>query len=445
VKRLAAVGAFVIGGILLFAIGLFLIGSRRMMFGDTFRVYAEFAEVAALENGAKVRVAGMDAGEIEEIRVPPGPGAKFRVRMRVRSDLHPIIRLDSVATIQSDGLVGNKYVQIDAGTERSPIVPDQGTIRSREPFDFTDVLKKMSDTIDTVNTTVVSLKVEIDQALGSITDTAATARALIDDFGVDTRAILASSQKISGDLQAIIAGVKQGRGTVGKLVTDDSLFQNAQKIASDAQKTMADLRTAAGQAKDAIAELREQGGPVKGLATNLTDTLTSARDVMADLEDATEALKRNFLLRGFFTRRGYFDLDDVSVEQYRQGVLQTKDRRALRIWIRGDLLFERDAKGDEHLTEDGQRRLDSAMAQFVKYPKTSPFVVEGYADRPTADARFLLSRSRAQLVRDYVVGKFGLNPNFVTTMPLGKEAHDSPSGDSWDGVALAIFVLRSAL
>ena len=58
-KRLAAVGAFVIGGILLFAIGLFLIGSRRMMFGDTFRVYAEFAEVAALENGAKVRVAGM--------------------------------------------------------------------------------------------------------------------------------------------------------------------------------------------------------------------------------------------------------------------------------------------------------------------------------------------------------------------------------------------------
>ena len=239
--------------------------------------------------------------------------------------------------------------------------------------------------------------------------------------------------------------MKQGRGTVGRLVTDDSLFQNAQKIASDAQQAMADVRTASGQAKDAIAELRGEGGPVKGLASNLTDTLTSARDVMADLEDATEALKRNFLFRGYFTRRGYFDLDDVSVEQYRQGVLQTKERRALRIWIRGDLLFERNAKGDEHLTEDGQIRLDSAMAQFVKYPKTSPFVVEGYADRPTADERFLLSRSRAQLVRDYIVGKFGLNPNFVTTMPLGNEAHDSPSGNSWDGVALAMFVPRSAL
>ena len=71
----------------------------------------------------------------------------------------------------------------------------------------------------------------------------------------------------------------------------------------------------------------------------------------------------------------------MSVEQYRQGALETKDRRVLRIWIRGDLLFERNAKGDEHLTEDGQSRLDSAMSQFVKYPKTSPFVVEGYGDR----------------------------------------------------------------
>jgi phospholipid/cholesterol/gamma-HCH transport system substrate-binding protein len=69
--RLAAVGAFVVGGILLFAVGLFLIGSRRMLFSDTFEVYAEFSQIAALDNGAKVRVSGMDAGEVESIRVPP--------------------------------------------------------------------------------------------------------------------------------------------------------------------------------------------------------------------------------------------------------------------------------------------------------------------------------------------------------------------------------------
>src|SRR5687768_1303750 len=111
-NRLAAVGVFVIGGLLLFAAGLFLIGDRRMLFADTLRVYAEFKQVAALDNGAKVRVAGVDAGEVEEIIVPAGPSDRFRVRMRVRADLRPLIRVDSVASIQNDGLVGNKFVQI---------------------------------------------------------------------------------------------------------------------------------------------------------------------------------------------------------------------------------------------------------------------------------------------------------------------------------------------
>jgi outer membrane protein OmpA-like peptidoglycan-associated protein len=85
------------------------------------------------------------------------------------------------------------------------------------------------------------------------------------------------------------------------------------------------------------------------------------------------------------------------------------------------------------------------MAEFVKYPRTTPFVVEGYAEEPTGDERFLLSRSRAELVRDYIVGKYGLDPNYVTTMPMGSQAVDSPAGTRWDGVALAMFVSRSVL
>src|SRR4030095_3232318 len=69
-RRAAAVGAFVIGGVLLFGAGLFLIGDRRMLFSRTFAVYAEFANLAGLADGAKVRVAGMDAGEVETINVP---------------------------------------------------------------------------------------------------------------------------------------------------------------------------------------------------------------------------------------------------------------------------------------------------------------------------------------------------------------------------------------
>ncbi len=80
------------------------------------------------------------------------------------------------------------------------------------------------------------------------------------------------------------------------------------------------------------------------------------------------------------------------------------------------------------------------MSQFVRYPPNSPFVVEGYAQDVTGDARYLISRARAQLVRDYIVGKFKLDPNYVVIMPMGAEAPGSPAGGDWDGVALAMFV-----
>ena len=96
---------------------------------------------------------------------------------------------------------------------------------------------------------------------------------------------------------------------------------------------MATVRQASEEARAAIADLRGENGPVKGLTGDVQQTLHSARDAMADLAETTEALKRNFFFRGFFNRRGYFDLDDVSVAQYRQGALETGDRRVLRIWL----------------------------------------------------------------------------------------------------------------
>ncbi len=421
-----------------------MIGNRRNLFGDTFRVYAEFATISGLDNGAVVRVAGLQAGEVEAIHVPASPSGRFRVRMRIRDDLRPLIRLDSVASIQNDGLVGNKFVQIEAGSEASAVVADQGTIQSREPFDIADLMAKMNETIDTVNQAIVEVQVELDGALKSISATAHTAKTLMDDVGRDARSIMASGEKVAADLRTMVADVRSGRGTVGQLINDDALYQRAKTIASEAEKTMANLRQATEDAKAAIADFRGEDGPVRGLTGDLQQTLAAARDAMSDIAENTEALKRNFLFRGFFNRRGYFDLDDVTVEQYREGALDTADRRALRLWLNANVLFEKDANGDERLSESGRARLDSAMSQFVRYPK-SPFVVEGYAAGLTADERFLTSRRHARIVRDYIVSKFELDPNLVAVMPLGNEARDSPDGDTWNGVALAMFVPASVL
>jgi phospholipid/cholesterol/gamma-HCH transport system substrate-binding protein len=445
-NRLVYVGAFVIGGILLFAVGLFLIGSRRMLFDHTFAAYAEFANINGLQNGAIVRVAGMDAGEVDQIAVPPKPSGKFRVRLRLREDLHPLIRVDSVATIQTDGLVGNKFVQVDAGTDQAAVVKPGGTMQSREPFDLAEMLDRMSKTIDLVTSTIVEVKGGVEEALTSVTTTAKVAQDLIVDVGTDARSIMASTQKAASDVNTIVTGLKEGRGTVGKLLTDDAFYVSAKKIAAEAEETVANLREASVQAKGAVADFRGDNGPMKGITGDLQQTLRSAKDAMADLAENTEALKRSFFFRGFFNKRGYFDLKDISVQQYRQGALETRDRRVLRIWVGAPVLFERTAEGRERLTETGKARLDSAMSEFLKYPRNSPLVIEGYARQPaTREERFLLSRTRATLVRDYLVARYGLDTNYVATMPLGAEAPDSPDGNNWDGVALAIFVSTSAL
>src|SRR5688572_28685972 len=99
-SKAVGAGAFVALGAALFTAVLFMIGERRMLFEQRFPVYTEYAKLGQLQVGAVVRVAGATAGEVTDIEVPQSPAGKFRVRMEVRDDLHPLIRTDSLATTQ---------------------------------------------------------------------------------------------------------------------------------------------------------------------------------------------------------------------------------------------------------------------------------------------------------------------------------------------------------
>src|SRR5262249_9488366 len=94
----------------------------------------------------------------------------------------------------------------------------------------------------------------------------------------------------------------------------------------------------------------------------------------------------------------------------------------------------------------GRRRLDSAMADLVRYPRDSPLVVEGYAESFSGQVPYLRSVDRAQLVRDYLVTRFRRQTTLTDIMPMGETAVGSPRGDNlWSGVALALFVRNDVL
>jgi phospholipid/cholesterol/gamma-HCH transport system substrate-binding protein len=438
-------GAFVVIGLLLFAVALFMIGERRMLFERRFTVYTEFSKLGELEAGAPVRVAGAEAGEVADIELPHSPSGKFRVKMEVREALHPIIRTDSIAASQTQGLVGGTFINIGVGTDRAPPVKDGGTIPSRDPFEISDLLQQANDTMTMINMTVASLRGDAETAVKEIAGTAQDAHALLDQVRPDLEAIAKNGNIISNDTRQLVAKINDGQGTLGKLVNDDELYNNFQHLTAEGQEVVANLHAVSDEARRAIADVRSKDGPAQGMFAEMRTTIGQARKATADLADNMEAMKHNFLLRGFFNKRGYYDLDAISPAQYRTGVLENGKRKAMRIWLKSPLVFEPGPEGTEVLSADGRARIDSAMSTYLKYLPANPLVVEGYALAPTMADRFRLSRQRAQIVHAYVLGKYDVPPQNAGFIGLGDEAPGSPDKDRWDGVSLTLFLDRGEL
>jgi phospholipid/cholesterol/gamma-HCH transport system substrate-binding protein len=451
--RSAAVGAFVLGGLLLFGAGLFLIGDRRLLFSRQFELNSTFSKVTGLQVGTRVRLAGLDAGEVLEIALPPRPSQRFRVRMRMREDLRQLVRTDSVAAVQTDGIVGNAFIQVGVGSDEAPVVAPGATITGTDPIEFADLIQEGRDTFRMVSREVVDLKGDVSTALVALTETVQNVNGVITDVGDDVQRLTTTSaaamegvQGTVADARQLVADVRNGQGTIGQLLTDRTLYDRLTGLGSEAEQTVRNLRETTERAKTAVEGFSSPTGSGPQITQTLRSTLAQVQEVVSDLAEGTEALKRNFLFRGFFRQRGFFDLDSLSREAYQSGVLEGDRRTALRIWIEAGGMFERTPDGVEQLTAAGRRRLDSAMADLVRYPRDSPLVVEGYAQSRESEAPYLMSDDRAQLVREYLIARFRRQTTLTGVMAMSDRAPGSPSGDGrWSGVALVLFVRNDAL
>jgi phospholipid/cholesterol/gamma-HCH transport system substrate-binding protein len=446
--RAVGVGVFVVAGLLLFTLGLFMIGDRQMAFAKQFTLYTEFGKITGLQPGSVIRVSGARAGSIKQILPPSRPSEKFRVELDIVESLHPLVRTDSIATIETEGLVGGSYLGIGTGSDTASAAPAGSTIASKEPFEIADLMQQMSDTITKVNDTIDSMKDDLQRAIVSIADTVDNANDVITAVSADVKTMASSGARISGDAAEIADAIRGGKGTVGKLLYDDQLYQHATAIAKQAEDIAVGARQVVEQTKAALDNLQSKNGPAQGLASNFKQTMDDAQSAMAGFAASMDALKHNFLLRGFFKGRGYFDLASIAPADYRRGALtKDSDRRVVRVWLNAGVLFEAqpETPGAERLTEDGKARVDSAISPYLEHLASGVLMVEGYAQQGTRDATYLTSRARASIVRDYLIRKFQLDPTATGAMPLGSDSPGSPGKAAWDGVALAVFLPKGAL
>ena len=454
----AAVGAFVIGGLMLFGLGLFLIGDRRMLFSKSADYYTEFAQISALQTGAKVRVGGMDAGEILDIRVPQEPGSKFRLKFRIVEKLFPVIRTDSVASIATDGLLGNKFLMIDIGT--TGLAPPGCTLPSREPFEIGDLLAKIRHTVTAIDKTFGEVKGDVADATKAVAESVKHVDQIIVAAQDPIERVTISAAKISQDVSAIIGRVRAGEGTIGKLVNDDAVYNSVSHSEKEVEQALGNLRQTSADVRELVSRFKSGEVPADiertiknvgdsserikvmvesfqplsggdGVAGDLRATLVSSREAMSNLAEDLEALKHSFFFRGFFKDRGFYDLGSLSPVEYQSKEFE-KNVTKERTWVRQDELFIVKTNGSEELSDPGRKKLDSMMANFLRFTKDRAVIVEGYAGSGTLDEQFLLSRERAAKVRDYLIKKFTLSPDYVGVMPMGAV------GDHGDGIALVL-------
>ena len=135
-SRAFRLGIFIVTTLVILAAGVFLIGDKRFLFRRTYQLSADFQDVDGLANGADVQVGGIHMGTVKRIQLPDQPSGKLTVLMDLSDSTKNIVRKDSVASIKTEGLLGDKYIEISFGSGNAANIENGDTIKGEQPKDF---------------------------------------------------------------------------------------------------------------------------------------------------------------------------------------------------------------------------------------------------------------------------------------------------------------------
>lgn len=307
--RGARLGIFTFIGTVILVLGIFLIGSKDLLFQETFELKAYFPTVEGLRVGAPVRLTGIDVGSIKSIEFIADTTSKILVTMRVRRDVQQFIKKDSRASIETEGLVGNKVLIIYGGSGSVPAVEDGDVLPTKMPLTYTDIIE-------------------------------------------ETQGILSYIKDISKEFSITLKKVNEGEGTIGKLLNDKRLYQSIDQATQTANQTMVGLTTSLEEITNVVTGLgnnlvnvisgvdsivkkidnlvlrvnegegvlgalvsdKSAYDSVKAIINNLIITANQARLGAERFADNMEALKHNWLFKGYFERRGYWERSEYERE-----------------------------------------------------------------------------------------------------------------------------------
>ncbi|HIG75478.1 MAG TPA: MCE family protein [Bacteroidetes bacterium] len=359
--RQARLGLLVIAGLLVGVTALFIIAGQSNLLSDTFRVQAAFNEVAGLQRGAGVNYNGILVGRVDAVRLPGAPGEPILVDLAINEDARPLLREDSKAVIQTDGLVGNVIVSLTDGSPELPPIEEGGRIQGVDPFALTEVTDRLFTSVSRFDSVTVALA-------GIINDTRSgegtVGRFLYDDalynetvlttqefrlalgtFAARADALVGIAEQSSRSIDDILRKVNTGDGTVARFLNEDEVYTTFLQTAEQLQGAAAQFQTISADVRS-ITDRAEQAAGWGALAA-------------FRFAELAEAGKHNFLFKSYFEDRGYLEMAPFEIRE--QAISETLDD--LQDWERRLYQREQEVEALQREVEALRDQLRETQAQ----------------------------------------------------------------------------------
>lgn len=297
-------GLFVIIGSLFFLAAIYFVGNKQNMFGNTSNLKAVFVNVSGLQVGNNVRYAGIDIGTVKSIEMIND--TTINVAMSIEDKMLTHIKKDAIATIGSDGLVGNMIVNIIPGKGNAQAVVAGDVLQSYSRASTDEMLK----TLDVTNKNAALLTADLLKITNEINQGKGTVGVLLKDslMSKDLKETMRGTAESVANLNKMILSLNQEDNIIGLLKDKDvalkmkNIITNLEKSSGEIDKVVTNLNATVVNIKDGKGALNYLSND-ENLVKKIDSTMTNLNDASTKLNENLEALKHNFLFRGYFRKQ----------------------------------------------------------------------------------------------------------------------------------------------
>jgi len=308
-------GIFVIAGLLLLIFTLYMLGKEKNLFGSTFTLKAHFENVNGLKPGNNVRFSGIEVGTVKRVNIISD--TLIEVTLIIDTKVKEFLMKNAEASIGTEGLMGNRVLNIIPGHGKSMPVESGDLLVTKKSTDIEGILQ----TLGTTNRNIAIVSEEMKSTIQRINNSKALWSLLNDttilvnlrNSLINLRQASTKANEFTGNLNEIANDVKSGKGTIGKLIRDSSLAITFYETADLLKQTGEKANILSGKLSELSETVKsdwEQGNGAVNLllkdtsfAKRLSSTLQNIEKASDGLKQNMEALKQNFLFRGYFRRQ----------------------------------------------------------------------------------------------------------------------------------------------